>query len=409
MDSDSRGVVNIVHGNNATLYDVLKVSRNATGKEIEEAYSRQLALQNGLINVSSKTSMSKVSKNFLLLRKDALDIAYNTLRDSEKKANYEIQRAKGFDAVPIAPNAKVIQFVGKDIPGDIRLVNWATYGGAPYVSCESDQADDDFSICTEGNSVFDFDDDANNDKQTPAVVTPTSTSSGKKSHTFNWVNSVKIKVEEKKKKASDGLTKVVVTPTSAAESLAKKSLPTDVIPTYSSTLNLSSEAMSAMLDLDEGSVDISDISHLSGIASSPLEKQIDDFVKYIVFKTRCDPSILRCGNVRRKPRNPTRQNKRDSEKTSTHERRSKEEMIASNRKSSYVDDTSDDNETSIDYSDDESVSTLASVSPADFCFTCGDAEDACNQMLHSIVDLPSAISELLYDCCPGKSLIKQEV
>jgi len=79
-----RDEIEIFHGR--VFYDVLKIDADATVDEIEEAYTKQI----GDLQIDrSDDALGKSSRESLMLRRDSLNEAYETLRDPERRKKYD--------------------------------------------------------------------------------------------------------------------------------------------------------------------------------------------------------------------------------------------------------------------------------------------------------------------------------
>ncbi len=82
--SGDRDEIEIFHGR--IFYDVLKIDRDATTDEIEEAYSKQIE---DLQIDQTDDALGMSSKESRMLRRDSLNEAYETLRDPERRKKYD--------------------------------------------------------------------------------------------------------------------------------------------------------------------------------------------------------------------------------------------------------------------------------------------------------------------------------
>lgn len=170
MDQYSKTLIKVVYGNSVDLYEVLGLQRNATGEEIKKAYQRECKLLDARTNdvvESSKDKASTVSTNISILRREAIDEAYNTLRDPSMRSRYDALLEHGIGAV---------------------LDDVTTQKSSQSYVIDT-EADD--SIFEDGHSVFDFEGDPNkNDVSSKDVLkekcdqTETSTACQRRSGKF---------------------------------------------------------------------------------------------------------------------------------------------------------------------------------------------------------------------------------
>mmetsp|Transcript_20637 Transcript_20637/g.42966 ORF Transcript_20637/g.42966 Transcript_20637/m.42966 type:complete len:420 (+) Transcript_20637:310-1569(+) len=379
----------------------------------------------------SGDNASTVSKNISTCREVAIDAAYNTLRDPSMRSMYDAQLKQGIDAVP----------------------NDETTQKSSQANIIDTEADD--YILEDGNSVFDFEDDPNendvssedvakvrkhqieissacqrrsgsksiesvpakhDDKSTSAVATKTNEDkisldeypaggvviSAKKLMTERMVeDKSRTVVRFEEAVWSD---RNVVTPLNselvrrAAVENTKHSVETEknIVNTDVPNFLPKSKAYVFALD-DDDSNHISTTSHLSGLASSVLDKSFNYSFKYIIFKNRENPSVGRCGHVQSK-----RRYERIMPKKNYEIHRSNvpylDESVSSESDTKFSDYYSDD---------DSSVSTLGTITQSDWCFTISDAKDACDQMISSVAELPKIIGEICGFNRAGRSRDRQ--
>ncbi len=441
MDQYSKAIIKIVYGNSLNFYEVLGVERNATNGQIEKAYARiSNLLDHRDVAKSSEENAFSMSKNISILRREAIDAAYNTLRNPLMRSRHDAQLKQGLDVVR---NDGTTQ---KSLKANI---------------IESEAAD---SIFEDGHSVFDFDDDPreNDELSKGALKEQTnhiekSGASQKRSGKFKWLGSI-MKAKKKSINSIDRtpvgeyeeVTSAVVAETkdeknSLNESLAvgldlstqevmpkttvgDKSLggfhyeqaiisePNVVTPLNSElvrraagentihavegqynivTTNPPETYVFEALD-DEDTNHISTNSHLSGLASFFLDKSFDHSFKYIIFKNRENLSLGRCGHIKSKQKHQIGISNKNTE---IHRWNMSyvDESISSESGTKFSDNYSDD---------DSSVSTLGSITQNEWCFSYPDAKDACEQMISSVAELPSIIGEMCGLSGDGQSRVK---
>lgn len=148
---------------------------------------------------------------------------------------------------------------------------------------------------------------------------------------------------------------------------------------------------------DDDSNHKSTTSHLSGLASSVLDKSFDYSFKYVTFKNTENPIVGQCGHVQSKRRYERVKPKKNFE-IHRNSMPFLDESVSSESGTKFSDYYSDD---------DSSVSTLGTITQSEWCFTYADAKDACDQMISSVAELPSIIGEICGFNGEGRSRARQ--